>query len=495
MQLMFNFDNDDIEDEPILYWQGLTDVPSEIKEYIMEISDSRVMYDKKTNKYHCPKCLTELKDRYCSNCSKEYKISTSNSKYILDVNIEDIKKYNNDSSFYVFHTINEQVLLYEFSVYIYYDGPYMLSPYQLRKIRIKHAYQVLKDGVKELDTDKMYLYKDLDKSLTNAGEFDIDMYEKFLIYNYCDSFLYVNNLEKLKYTELYKYSYIWKLSNTFTKDFFSLASLTMYPIYYKQFEYLVKMKLYSLAITDPYKIKDSNNFTESFGVDRRYYEFMKDINISSAYLDAMRIMPTRDLELLEFISKDPWIISKLSNYVAIDKLKTYFAKEKLNSEYIYDYYDYIKNLDELKMDLTDRNILYPKDFLSEHDKLFLEVTILNDSKINKKIRDLSSILELNIYVDNKFVIFPASSVESLIDESSQMFNSVKTYASRVNDGNYEIYFMRYKDSNKKSLVIIEVRNGRVIQAKTRFNKLITKEMERVINKWEKNIISKFYLER
>ena len=74
MQLMFNFDNDDIEDEPLTYFKSLTDVPSEIKEYIMRISDSRIMHDKNTNKYYCSKCLNELKNKYCSNCNKEYKI-------------------------------------------------------------------------------------------------------------------------------------------------------------------------------------------------------------------------------------------------------------------------------------------------------------------------------------------------------------------------------------------------------------------------------------
>lgn len=484
MQLMFNFDNDDIEDEPLTYFKSLTDVPSEIKEYISKISDSRIMYDKNTKKYYCSKCLHELKNKYCSNCNKEYKVPFNSLKYILEVDIDNIKKYTNDTSFYVFYTINEQVLLYEFSVYIYYDGFYMTVPYQLRKIRIKHAYQVLKTGLNQLDSNKVYNFKDLDKILTNAGEFDIDMYEKFLIDNYCDSFLYVDNLDKLKYNELYKNSYIWKLKNTFTKDYFSLASLTIYPVYYKQFEYLVKMKLYSLAITDPYKIKDSNNFVEAFGVDKKYYDFMKDINISSAYLDAMRIFPTKDLELLNFVSKDPWLISKLSNYVPIDKLKNYFLKQNLTGENIYDYYDYIKNLIELEVDLNDKNILFPKDFFNEHDKTYLEITILNDREINKKIRDLSNILELNIYIDNKYVIFPSSSLESLIEDNNQ----IKTYTSRINNSNTDIYFMRYKDSNKKTLITIEVKKDWVVSATSRDNKGLTKEMERIIDKWEKNIL-------
>ena len=52
--------------------------------------------------------------------------------------------------------------------------------------------------------------------------------------------------------------------------------------------------------------------------------------------------------------------------------------------------------------------------------------------------------------------------------------------------------MRYKDSNKKSLVTIEVKKDRVVSVNSIDNKGLTKEMERIIDKWEKNILPIIY---
>ena len=48
--------------------------------------------------------------------------------------------------------------------------------------------------------------------------------------------------------------------------------------------------------------------------------------------------------------------------------------------------------------------------------------------------------------------------------------------------------MRYKDAINKSLVTIEVKNGKIVQAKTKFNGLPTNEMDKVLKNWEKQII-------
>lgn len=51
-------------------------------------------------------------------------------------------------------------------------------------------------------------------------------------------------------------------------------------------------------------------------------------------------------------------------------------------------------------------------------------------------------LSINKYLNNKFIIFPALTVESLKDESKQQNNCVRTYAEKYANGNCDIYFMR-----------------------------------------------------
>ena len=47
--------------------------------------------------------------------------------------------------------------------------------------------------------------------------------------------------------------------------------------------------------------------------------------------------------------------------------------------------------------------------------------------------------------------------------------------------------MRYKNSQDKSLVTIEVNDNKIVQAKTKFNKEPSLELKNIINKWEQNL--------
>lgn len=132
--------------------------------------------------------------------------------------------------------------------------------------------------------------------------------------------------------------------------------------------------------------------------------------------------------------------------------------------------------------------MFPKNFREEHDKITSEMIIATDSKINERISLLSKLFALNIYEDDKYIIFPASSVDSLIDESSQMSNCVRNYCIKLSNNECQIYFMRYKNNVNKSLVTIEVRDGKIVQARTRFNEFPTDEMNEILKKWEEQLI-------
>ena len=137
--------------------------------------------------------------------------------------------------------------------------------------------------------------------------------------------------------------------------------------------------------------------------------------------------------------------------------------------------------------LKDNNILYPKDLKDEHDKLYLQVTTKNNPELNDRIKAISNTLQVNKYEDDKYIIFPVNSIESMIDESTQMSNCVRTYIEDYSNGICQIYFMRYKNNKDKSLVTIEVKNKKVVQARMRFNENITNEIDKIIKKWEKTL--------
>ena len=59
---------DIVEDKSHLYWKCMDDVSLEVREFINNKSDSRVIYVEDEDKYYCGKCLKELEKFNCPNC-------------------------------------------------------------------------------------------------------------------------------------------------------------------------------------------------------------------------------------------------------------------------------------------------------------------------------------------------------------------------------------------------------------------------------------------
>ena len=305
---------------------------------------------------------------------------------------------------------------------------------------------------------------------------------------YEHQYLYTDNLKDLKSTNLYRYSNIWTLEDYFKEHCFTLASLIFYPVYYREFEYLLKMKLYALAINYCSYIKYRGSFENTFGVEKKYYSFMKDIDITGPQLDAFRLYHTTDINILKFIVNNYFLVELILKYVSLDKVLEYLDEQGLSIKNLYEYEDYIRCCEEMKLNLKDHNILFPKQFIKQHDKITNEMVITKDPQTDKRLKNLSNILFLNKYEDDKYIIFAADSINSLVDESSQQSNCVRTYCEMVSNNSCQVYFMRYKNDITKSFITIEVRNNKVVQAKTRFNEEPPIEAMNIIRKWEQTLI-------
>ena len=81
-------------------------------------------------------------------------------------------------------------------------------------------------------------------------------------------------------------------------------------------------------------------------------------------------------------------------------------------------------------------------------------------------------------------IYPESTQE-IKDEAVSQNNCVASYIKQVISGNCDILFLRTKENPDKSLVTIEVRNGKIVQAKQKFNDPVDSEQQEAIDKWNK----------
>ena len=82
----------------------------------------------------------------------------------------------------------------------------------------------------------------------------------------------------------------------------------------------------------------------------------------------------------------------------------------------------------------------------------------------------------------------AKSMEELVDESKQQSHCVRNYAKLYAEGECDLYFMREKETPKQSLVTVEVKNGRVVQSRGRFNSNINTKQKRFLNLWQKKVL-------
>lgn len=250
------------------------------------------------------------------------------------------------------------------------------------------------------------------------------------------------------------------------------------------FEMLIKSKLYNLA-TYSYKFK-KGKFEKVFGIDKSYLNFMQENNITFDELEVLKKIKIKDISLIRYLDSFGYYLDSLLKYCKPVDLYRY----KLNSINVHEYLDYLNMAKKLKYNLKDKKILYPVNLKEEHNKLQSLIEIKRNKKITKKIQTRYKILCANMYSNKKYIIFPAKSIEEMIDESKQQNNCVKTYAERFANGNCDIYFMRLIDNPKQSLVTVEVRNNKIVQKRIKNNQETTIEQNKFLSNWEKRVLLK-----
>ena len=487
-QLKYNDDLDLIEEE-IDYFKD-NEIPSSILEFINKKTDDKIIYDRKHNNYLCAKCFHLLsKNYYCRNCHQKKK-----NNYVDIISIENIDEmYSNNTYFYyyAFDVKDNNVLLYEFKDTIYICNQYHL--YKVHNICINDVLLVTKDNILSLISNKRYYYSNfvnetnLISDVNSIDEMDnIDTLTMDYLFDH-SGYLYLDNLENLSST-IYCYSYIWDSKKYLRNHDVGYYDLTFLPLKDKNFEYLIKYGLYSLAYSEN-NIVFKNNFYNTFGLDKSYLEFMKKYDLYKDELDILRIFKKKDIKLIRSLSPYSYFLVMINDYhVDINKLLNYFKSKKIKYSYFSEYYDYLRMSIELGIDINDKKVLFPNNLMEEHDKRYLEYEEMKDDSLSRDIQKIGKILEINCYDDNNYVIFPARSFEDLINESTNQNNCVRTYAKMYANGECFIYFLRKKNNIDKSLVTIEIRDNKVVQAKTKNNCLPNKDLMDVIKKWKKTLM-------
>lgn len=153
-----------------------------------------------------------------------------------------------------------------------------------------------------------------------------------------------------------------------------------------------------------------------------------------------------------------------------------------------DYYDYINGCRKLGRDLAVKETMMPKNLVRAHDDVVKDVSTKENAdherEFEEHVRKYGRKYKLDAL--GLTVVIPKCG-RDLIDEGMAQHNCVATYISRVAKGMSDIVFVRHADDIETSYITMEIHDGRVIQARTKFNAGLDEQGEAFVKLFEKKL--------
>lgn len=293
------------------------------------------------------------------------------------------------------------------------------------------------------------------------------------------------NLKSLLKDTNLKYSQLDKFVAR-KNDYIDFIEYFTKKAHYPSFEYLVKMKLFHLA-RDADKFNRGNNFQEVFGISKAFYPFMRKHDITYKQLEVLKLLQKEDIKLINKLLHIT-NLEQISRYVDLEQ--AYYKVLRIKGNREYEYLDYLRACVQLGYDMKDKKILYPTNLQEAHDKATNLVVIVKNEANDRLIKERFKELSKNTYQNDKYIVYAADSVESLLKESKELSHCVKTYIERYALAETSIYLMREINNQDKPLITIEVKNNKILQARAKCNADPTEEQQMFLDLWKSQVLNK-----
>ncbi len=335
-------------------------------------------------------------------------------------------------------------------------------------------------------------------------------------------FLYCRNLEKVLKDSPWQYSQLKEFYLADPEPLYALRYLATY-IRYPMLEYLVKLKLYRLAgniaYGDYYYYGSDYGFDpkgkdlkEVFGFDKSHLPLLQKVNpgLSQIKLIGALIHAKAELneELLRWcgnlgISRTENILVPLKHMTPYKLMKymeeqyTKFCKKSPYQTGAYyrmedvltDYRDYLCMSEGLELDLKNSFVLFPADLRKAHDKVNdisdKEQALLYDRQIQKQFEEMNGQYHFAKY---GFTVFLPHTAKEILEEGQNLHHCVGGYVKQIVKRESTILFVRRAEEQEKSLCTVEVKDGRMVQARCYGNTVPSPAIQRFLNVWEKKIL-------
>lgn len=256
---------------------------------------------------------------------------------------------------------------------------------------------------------------------------------------------------------------------------------------------------------------------KSFGITKDDLKILKQLNpklyefkLYKAYKQSGRKIDIEELKeffaIRSMIDCDVNDMLRILEYSSLRKFCKFFRKwesENCTSQdkdswwdprraFFRDYKDYIENATLLEYDLSNLEVLYPKNFKQAHD---LASDIVNDKNFSEGelpqiARQYEKYSNLYSYEDKDFCIMPPIRHNDLKDEGKTLCHCVATYAKRVATGKTIILFVRKTSEKEKPYFTLELNpvTLRIEQCRGFENCSYPNEVKKFMDKWYKTKI-------
>ena len=199
-------------------------------------------------------------------------------------------------------------------------------------------------------------------------------------------------------------------------------------------------------------------------------------------VDIFKIWQIKELTATPFHSYRVPIVRMLGYLMKQKKKYSTAAPAQLISPvYLRDYWDAVYKV----YGKMERSMLYPKDLVSAHDRMILQVKEKEDAELNAKIAQRLPELELRCYQSEALglMIRPAATQGELIKEGKFLHHCVGGYAKSHAEGKTSIYFIRRIDAPEIPFYTLEYKNGNVQQNRGDHNCAETTEVAAFKEEW------------
>jgi len=171
----------------------------------------------------------------------------------------------------------------------------------------------------------------------------------------------------------------------------------------------------------------------------------------------------------------------------IDNLMTFEALDNFH-DVVSELLDYCNMMSKI----SPKYEKYPKNFLTTH-----KIATRNYNRLKQQFieEDFKKVIDLKLEhtYDSYKIIYPKTT-QDIKDEAVQQNHCVASYIQNVIDGKTHILFLRDKENIERSLVTLEIKNYKVVQARGKFNREVTNEEQVIISKYNEKL-NKIYNKR